>query len=165
VGPLLVKKFFVPEYIAPPPQGSYPSAAEHIAARRGRGGRPNHDGMTDVSELSGSSCRRQPVCQWRCQCRGAETSRGDTRDSRYVNVLSALTAQSVQAVHLLIIRLRVRAPRGLPAPDSGGSAVHRLQQPGRTVQADPGSWRRADPLRHPPPAQLDADHLIGHRQR
>jgi hypothetical protein len=37
---------------------------------------------------------------------GAETSRDDPRDSRYVNVLSVLTAQSVRAVHLLISGLR-----------------------------------------------------------
>ena len=48
------------------------------------------------------SCRRQRVCQWRYQCRGAETSTDDTRDSRYVSVPSVLTSQSVQAVHLVI---------------------------------------------------------------
>lgn len=48
------------------------------------------------------SCRRQRVCQWRWQCTGAETSRDDTPNSRCANVLSVLTAQSVQATHLLI---------------------------------------------------------------
>ena len=36
----------------------------------------------------------------------------DTIDSRYVIVLSVQTAQSVQAVHLLISGLGVRFPRG-----------------------------------------------------
>ena len=61
------------------------------------------------------SCRRQRVCQWRCQCRGAQTSKDDTPHSRYVNVLSVLTAQSVQAMHLRIRRLGVRIPPSAPA--------------------------------------------------
>ena len=71
--------------------------------------------MFCISWVSVLGCRRQRVCQWRCQCRGAETSGDDTRDSRHVSVLSALTTQSVQAVHLVNRWLGVRILSSAPS--------------------------------------------------
>jgi SAM-dependent methyltransferase len=59
----------------------------------------------------GEGCLWQQICQWPCQCRLSGDAEFDRMDSRYVSVLSVLTAQSATAVHLLIRGLWVRVPR------------------------------------------------------
>jgi hypothetical protein len=87
------------------------SEGSTVPARCSRGLRPG-----------GKRCPWQPICQWPCQCKLSRDAENDRTDSRYVSVPSVLTAQSVQAVHLLIRWSAVCRPRLLDVRPGCGRA-------------------------------------------